>query len=167
MEVWKDVIGFEGLYEVSDLGRVRRSSPGANNTYAGRIVKQFPGRHGYMFAGVYKDGKRRSVIVHTAVLRAFIGPKPEGMECCHGDGVRTNNSLSNLRWDTHKNNALDTVTHCSTQWASKITKSQAREIRERYKNSRIKQRELAAEYGISQPQVSQILSGKRWRSLTK
>ena len=49
--------------------------------------------------------------VHHLVLEAFVGPRPEGTECCHGNGIRSDNRLCNLRWDTHKENYADAVRH--------------------------------------------------------
>ena len=60
------------------------------------------------------DGRRWTLGVGPAVLRAFVGAPPTGMECCHGDGDRTNSALANLRWDTHRANIADRDRHGRT-----------------------------------------------------
>lgn len=120
-EVWKDVVGFEGAYQVSDLGRVRsltRTIVGskpcqASRTIKGRLLKlNASSSVGYLMADLTAPGGvRQNSCVHDLVLRAFVGPRPEGMEGCHGDGNRRNPRLNNLRWDTHKANGADMSRH--------------------------------------------------------
>lgn len=114
VENWKPVVGFDGLYEVSDLGNVRsmgRLVPYPNSRprrLVGRTLR--PARNvesGYPFVNLRRNGRQRIVCVHTLVLEAFVGPRPEGMECCHWDGNPENNRLDNLRWDTHIANKAD------------------------------------------------------------
>lgn len=106
-ERWLPVPGWEGLYEVSDLGRVR--SLDRPNGLRGRVRVLSVGSHGYLDVGLCDGGVRRTRLVHRLVLEAFVGPCPEGQEACHADSDRTNNRLSNLRWDTTKANAADRV----------------------------------------------------------
>jgi hypothetical protein len=114
-ETWKAVVGYEGLYEVSDAGRVR-SLP--RNTTSGKILKPTPRTKGHLAVSLHNMG-RKSVAVHKLVLEAFVGPAPVGMECCHNDGIPSNNVLSNLRWGTKSSNALDQVKHGVHNMASK------------------------------------------------
>lgn len=97
-------------YQVSDHGRVRGIK--------GQPLKPIPTKQGYLqvsFAGL------GTALIHRVVLETFVGPCPEGMECCHWDDVRTNNRLSNLRWGTSGDNNLDMVrngTHHNTAKAT-------------------------------------------------
>lgn len=68
-------------------------------------------RKGYMSVSLTHEDVRKTISVHRLVLMAFVGPCPSGMEACHNDGDPSNNSLSNLRWDTHKNNMADCIKH--------------------------------------------------------
>lgn len=118
LEEWRPVPGWEGLYSVSDLGRVRsedRVTSGRNGTPRrayGRVLRPTREPHGYMTVGLSRPRTRRQkVYVHDLVLTAFRGPRPDGDQCCHGDGTRDNNRLSNLRWGTVSDNAFDAVRH--------------------------------------------------------
>ena len=78
----------------------------------GKTMKKlsvFFDKHGYPQVNFYQNGKRYMRKVHHLVLETFIGKKPKGKECCHLDDNPKNNNLSNLRWDTHKNNIKDAI----------------------------------------------------------
>ena len=114
MERWLPVVGYEGLYEVSDQGRVRSLSRRVHNyTKAGRILK--PGRklnkNGRLVALQVMLGRGNTRRVHNLVLEAFVSVCPAGLEGCHNDGDPSHNILSNLRWDTHAANMADQVLH--------------------------------------------------------
>lgn len=108
MERWLPAIGFEGRYEVSDLGRVRSFMRGT-----GRVLLPDVGRNGYhrvaLWGGIRANTKKH--LVHRLVLAAFVGPSPAGMEARHKDGDSGNNSLSNLEWATHSDNLKDRTGH--------------------------------------------------------
>lgn len=114
-ENWLPVVGFEGFYEVSDLGNVRsfgRLKWGGKAYYwvEGRtLVRSVDGR-GYL--NVNLSGIRKITrTVHSLVADAFLGPRPVGMEVCHNDGNKANPILSNLRYDTKSSNQLDAYKH--------------------------------------------------------
>jgi hypothetical protein len=127
METWKPVVGFEGLYEVSDRGRVRsldrvypqlsRKGKGHKHTHKGRILRPAPASHGYLTVVL---GRGNTRTVHSLVAEAFIGPCPEGQEILHKDQTRLNSRLSNLRYGTRTENILDAVR--SGQWFSPARK---------------------------------------------
>lgn len=120
-ESWLPLTGHEGRYEVSDMGRIRsiaRRIPLGDSGYrpiSEKIIVSRPkvanGRLGAMVVTLIWNNKVNHIRVHRAVLTAFVGPCPSGMEGCHNDGDPKNNVLSNLRWDTHKSNELDKVKH--------------------------------------------------------
>ena len=110
-ERWLPVSGFEGLYEVSNLGRVRSierlawsRETSARAAYArkirARVLKARAHRGGYKLVNLSRDGEQRSFTIHELVLEAFVGPRPLGLEACHGLGGPGDNRLANLRWDT-------------------------------------------------------------------
>jgi len=107
MEEWRSVQGQAG-YEVSSIGRVRSwKRPGPDGEP--RIMRPFSS-DGYMCVEFLVGGCRKKKFVHRLVLEAFVGPAPAGMEACHyPDQTRSNCKLSNLRWDTRKENSADKI----------------------------------------------------------
>ena len=96
------------------MGRVRSldGTDSLGRRRAGRVLSLTPlSSTGYLKVGITKDRHQTTRTVHSLVLEAFIGPRPEGMHVCHGDGDRTHNALVNLRWDTPSENGYDTVRH--------------------------------------------------------
>lgn len=113
-EVWKPVVGYEGLYEVSDYGRVRSiPNPGLRGKKTtGRIRKLTPKDSGHLQVDLWRGNSRQMRKVHQLVLEAFVGERPSMDHVgCHWDGDPTNNHASNLRWDTRKSNSADQRRH--------------------------------------------------------
>ena len=114
-ETWKPVLGYEGIYEVSDIGSVRsldrivKYSNGREQRHPAKILKAGTLVHGYPTVCLAKNGTRKTRYVHSLVLESFVGERPIGMEACHRDDVSTNNRLTNLRWDTPSSNRQDIV----------------------------------------------------------
>lgn len=101
---WRTVPGFS-RYEASDAGEIRRAG-------SLRPIKQRLNDRGRPVLMVTDDqGRPRQVYVHRLVALAFHGEAEDGLEVCHGDGVRTDNRASNLRWDTHAENMRDKKRH--------------------------------------------------------
>jgi len=115
-----------------------------------------------------------SVTVHRLVLEAHVGPRPERLECCHGDGDATNNSLENLRWDTKRNNERDkeqhgTVLRGDKHPTSKLTEAQAREIKALKRDgvfAFFRHKDIASIYGVNPRTISHVLNGVNWAWLT-
>lgn len=111
-ERWLPVPGYEGIYEVSDEGRVR-SLPRVDAQGGMRRLRMFHpsrmDRWGHLGVKLRRDGVIKSYYVHRLVLEAFVGPCPPGMEGCHWNDVPDDNRLSNLRWATKSENRLDSV----------------------------------------------------------
>ena len=160
MEIWKPVCGFEGLYEVSDAGRIQSVRTKKIKVYTYDRRKRRP------FVGLWRNNKITVIYPHKAVLEAFVGKRPSGMEACHNNGDPFDNRLKNLRWDTPRNNQLDRIKHGTSNRgercaAAKLTEAQARAI---IADTRL-HREIAAEYGVRENTISRIKSGKRWGHL--
>jgi NUMOD4 motif/HNH endonuclease len=158
MEQWKDVVGFQSIYEVSDHGNIRSIKSGKLKKITIDKTTKRP------FLNLWKNNKQFVVRVHKLVMEAFVGKRPEGMECCHNDGNAFNNHLNNLRWDTPKNNHADKIKHGTTNrgercGTAKITLEQVRSIR---KDDRL-QRLIAADYKIAESMISRIKNGVRWK----
>ena len=119
IEQWKPVVGWEGLYEVSNRGNVRSLDriDRRGILRRGRMLKPFALDTGHLRVRVSRDGVNSGPLIHRLVLEAFKGSCPEGMEGCHNDGNPTNNDVNNLRWATRSENQLDSVKHGTHQWA--------------------------------------------------
>lgn len=116
-EEWRDIVGFEGAYMISNIGRVFSSARvivkrnGVEMTVSERFIRPRRNRNGYLLVTLSKNGMPANRLVHQLVARAFIGRRPRGMEVAHGDGNQLNNCDWNLRYDTPKGNGADRIRH--------------------------------------------------------
>ena len=149
-------------YEVSSNGHVRRIgwffSP--KHQYRNKklpyFLPQFTDGKGYSSVSLMRGKIGHKRRVHTLVLAAFIGPLPKGFESCHNDGIKTHNSLSNLRYDTHSSNQLDRARHGTSN--RKLSADKVQEI--------ISNREfghsvddLSCLYGLSRTTIYKVIRG--------
>ena len=109
-EVWKDIQGYEGLYQVSNFGRVKSLGRFVDNLVRGhywqeeRILKTCKRTNGYIGVGLCKDGKAKNFNIHRLVAIAFI-PNLENLpQIDHINAIKTDNTVKNLRWVTAKEN---------------------------------------------------------------
>jgi hypothetical protein len=120
---WRDIAGYEGIYQISSTGIVRsvdRFRYGTSARIRGQVLSTHTEPTGHKRLRLYRDADRgKGYRVHHLVLCAFVGPRPDGMEACHNDGDPANNCVSNLRWDTRTNNIYDAVQHGTHYWAAK------------------------------------------------
>ena len=109
-EIWRPVVGYEGLYEVSSLGRVRsldryvKYSNGRINLHKGRILSPGKDTNGYLFVILTCNGKHKLIRVHRLVAQTFISNPDDLIEVNHKDEDKTNNSVDNLEWCDRKYN---------------------------------------------------------------
>lgn len=161
------MVGFEYGYEVSDLGRVRRTFSSAQYRAFG-VLEPKPDRYGYLRAGL-KDaaGKLHRVSFHVAVLEAFVGPRPHKHDASHQNGVRTDNRLLNLCWETSSDNHCrklehGTLIHGEAHKCAKLRAEQVRLIRERVALGERKA-SLARQFGVSGTLIGRIAKGEAWK----
>lgn len=184
IEEWRPIAGYEGLYEVSNQGRVRsldricQDKNGLAKRFKGRILSASIKQNEYGCYAVVglpsanASGRTSRYVAHL-VLEAFGGPRPAGMECCHCDGDSLNNNANNLRWGTPKENSLDKYSHGTVLWGSKnhqarLTEPQVLEIRAkyiRYSKTKSNSRQLAEEYGVGIQVIGKIVRRERWRHI--
>lgn len=110
MEIWKEIKGYEGKYEVSNFGQIKSVSrtivPGLGSGYISkeRILKPQKCSNGYLFICLSSKGIVKQILIHRLVAFAFVEGYKSGYEVNHLDEVKTNNHADNLQWTSHKNN---------------------------------------------------------------
>lgn len=172
-EHWRPVLGYEGSYSVSDLGRVRaeprvvKHSSGGAMRRKGGPLRASPNANGYAVVQLCLNGKIKFRSVHSLVLEAFVCARPPGAEGCHNDSNPMNSALPNLRWDTRSGNFSDMVANGTRRRGTKhplakLTDAQVLAIKSDPRICRL----VALDYGISLSNVSYIKRGTTWGWLT-
>jgi hypothetical protein len=175
-EEWRSVIGYEGRYSVSSLGRVRRDEYWTLTSF-GEIAHR-PGKvmslkysNGYPRVTLARSGKDSTKSVQVLVAEAFLGPRPAGLKVCHNEPVPSNVAVSNLRYDTQYENCQDTVRQKRTAWGEKHHKSRltaADVLSLRQLGSNVPYAELAKiakRLGVAPTTVYHAYIGKTWSHL--
>ncbi len=171
-EVWKPVVAYEGLYEVSNLGRVRSLyREGWHDGRWGRLLMRFPARvmrasaspSGYRYVKLKQPGqKARHCLIHRLVMAAHVGPPGDGLQVNHKDGDKDNNTLSNLEYCT----SLENLRHCIDVLGKKRGEGAAAKVREsdvrpiRADNRPLKA--IAADYGVTLQAIWLIKKRRNW-----
>lgn len=178
-EIWKDIIGYEGLYQISNLGRVKVLQRTVFVNGKKPFIKQEEilngsvESKGYLVFALYKNLKRSILKAHRLIAIHFI-PNPEGKpQINHIDGNKLNNNLSNLEWCTFKENAVHAFKtglrvnpKGQDHGGSKLTDETVKEIVSKYKMGGISYRKLGKEYAISYAVIYNIMRGKVWSHIT-
>lgn len=174
IEEWRDIPEYEGLYQVSNQGRVRSldhvvpHSNGTHRTQRGRIRRLARHRQGYLQVVLCKAGKRATLYVHRLVATVFLGECPPAHEVNHVNGDKSDNRVENLEYCTHSQNMMHADEQGLRQVAgtachfSKLTEDDVREIRRLHKQTDISQRAIARRFGVSHVTVGCILRGTAW-----
>lgn len=171
MEIWKDIEGYEGLYQVSNLGRVKSLSRliERERSYYSKekLLKVVINKYNYCKVNLYKSNKIKSFTVHRLVANTFLSNPYNKPQVNHIDGDKCNNCVNNLEWTTASENtqhAIDTGLkniNGSKHGMAKLTEEEVLEIR----TSNELQKNIAKKYNISQGVVSSIKLKKTWRHI--
>lgn len=171
------VVGYEGLYEVTDTGgvysldRVVKRSDGETRNRKGRKLKTWTNSKGYEITEVSKNSVRKSIPVHRLVALAFI-PNPENKPTVnHKDTNKQNNNVENLEWATHLENVKHANAHGlvprmegSLNGQSKLNEKQVLDIRESWEAGAT-QTILAKHYNVTLSTINGIILNKSWQSV--
>jgi hypothetical protein len=174
MEDWKAVIGYDGLYEVSNFGNVRRIAPWCD----GRRTKPAPKlagkttKNGYRRVSLRKDMVVHEYAIHRLVASAFIGNLPSPThQVNHKNGRKTDNRPHNLEWVTPSANQLHSYRELgnptrpgSKHHNAKLTESDVFQIRALYAQG-VPQKTIAEKYSIGRPATCAICLRKAWRHI--
>jgi glucan-binding YG repeat protein len=171
-EIWKDIPGYEYLYQVSNYGKIKslnRKCTTKSNSFRlhnEKLLKLNIDKYGYVRTGLFKN-KVKLWCVHRLVAICFI-PNPENkLQINHKNGIKTDNKVENLEWCTQSEN----MTHAygtglrqgykgELNYFHKLKDTQIQKIREDYKNKKYLQKELAKKYNITCTYVSNIINLK-------
>ncbi len=170
-EEWRSYPSYEGYYAVSNAGRVKRDPPAKYGRKC-VFIKMLTTATGYHRITLTKQGKSRNVLVHRMVLEAFVGPCPPGMEACHNNGIRSDNRVENLRWDTRQGNQAVRKKHGTDARGTgelnahaKFTEPQVYEIRAITDAGAMTHLALANKHGVNETTISAIYRRKTWAHL--
>jgi len=173
-EIWKDLVGYEGIYKVSNLGNVysvKREVPinGGHKYVGGHNMINVKNTAGYIEITLRGIGKALNKKVHRAVGEAFIPNKYNKPFINHKNGIKTDNRVENLEWVTEKENVRHAIdTGLKEGWSgtdnpkAKLNYKLANKIREEYAVGDVKQSDLAMKYGVVQSSISQIILNRRY-----
>jgi hypothetical protein len=162
VDEWRNIAGYEGLYQVSRCGLVR-------SLRRHKLMAVVHNQAGYRQVNLYRESKVKNFLVHRLVAAAFLGPIPKGMQVNHKDGDKENNSVDNLEFMTPEENrehAIRTgLTPCSKGEANvraKLKEAQVREMRS-LRQAKVKLADLASRFGITVRMVCEIVSRRAWK----
>lgn len=163
-EIWKDIPGYVGFYQVSNYGRVRSRNriTRHNRQLKGKLLKQKVSKTGYKYVTLQKDRISKCMRVHCIVMLVFIGKRPCNHDIHHIDNNKSNNSLVNLVYMPNKDHQL-TINRPKgvRNGNAKLNSDKIIKIRSLY-NSGYSQRAIAKIFNISQGTTHQIVTRKTW-----
>ena len=176
-ELWRPVVGYEGLYEVSDMGRVRslnrvtrqRTKNGnyVQARYKGKMLKLCVDKKGYRYLCLAKNGRSKNYPVHLLVLEAFVGPREPGKVCRHGSAGNTCNELWNLSFGTYRDNIHDKYRDGTMGIGAKNGRAVLTEemVLWARRQTGVSVAEMARQLGVGWTAMNYAVTGKTWKHL--
>lgn len=163
-EIWKDIDGYNGVYKISNLGRVK-----SYNRYKdGIIMKQTKASHGYYTVKLYKNKKSTCYNIHRLIAEHFI-ENPNNHPCVlHKDDNKENNNIKNLRWGSYSDNMKDKINNFgikSVRHNKALNKKDVLKIRHMYKSNKISQKKLGDMFGVTQQAIWHIVNNNTWKDV--
>jgi len=178
-EIWKDIKDYEGMYQVSNLGRIKTlerivkyDTPPYSHTVHMKIKKISKKNNGYMIVGLWKDNKGKNFHIHRLVANAFIDNPENKATVNHIDSDKTNNCVTNLEWNTQSENNKHAFKVGARKplvgdkcTFTKTTEKEVLEMRELYATGNYSYKELATLYNLSYDGIWCIINRKRWKHI--
>lgn len=166
-EVWKDIIGYEGLYQVSNFGNVK--SLGNNFTRKERLLKLSPQSKGYLTVVLQKNGKRKTTLVHRLVAEYFIPNLDKKLQVNHINGIKTDNRVENLEWVSHRENLDHAIKNNLTLKGEENPNSKLKDVDVIKIHSLLQKgvttKELSESYNVSYSTIDGIRKNTYWKHL--
>lgn len=176
-ELWKDIEGYEGIYQISTLGRVKRLE--STLLYKGKyprkwrekLLSQNTTNAGYKKCHISKDGKTKTPNIHRLVASAFID-NSLGLPCVnHLDGNKENNSADNLEWCSYKENTKHAIesglmgVDGFENPSAKLDRNEVNRIKRLYRTGKFSQRKLSIVFGVSQNTIKNVVKGNTYKNV--
>ena len=159
-EIWKDIPGYEGVYQVSNMGILRSCHFGRE-----KILKISHTSHGYSCASLYINGIQKNILMHQIVCAVFLDNRKAFRCINHKNGIKTDNRVDNLEWCTHRENTLHSYSlglqNAPKAWNSKrsrINEKQAREILALSKT--MSNNKISKIFGVSSVTIDRFMRGE-------
>jgi hypothetical protein len=172
--IWKDIKGYEGLYQVSNFGNVKsmdneinvltRWGTYTNRSKKGKILKLL-NNNGYRAVILSKHGKTKLELIHRLVGNAFIPNLLYKPQINHKDCNKSNNVYTNLEWCTPSENGIHAGKNGLLNFSRKYPKSMILKIRELYNTGNYTQQKIGDMFDLTQGYISLILSERRWKNV--
>lgn len=166
-EIWKDVPGYIGLYQASSLGRIKSFNKSRNKP---RILKDRLIKCGYNTAVLYKNKKRKVFYLHRLIMLTFHGSSK--LDVNHKNGVKSDNKLDNLEYVTRSENVLHAFktkltvpSRGEAHHKSKLKRKDVCEILLFLDNGKLRQKDIAKIYNVTQTAINNINVRKSWKSI--
>ena len=163
-EIWRDIPGYEGLYQVSSEGLVR-------SVKREKLLRLQLNNSGYLRTNLSKQGKCKYVFAHRLVALAFLGAPEKGIDVNHIDGNKLNNRLSNLEYVTRSQNMKHARSmglhnnYADGHYNAVLTSEDALYLQIVYSQTGLRGNDLAAHFGVSARTINDVLDGKTWKSI--
>ena len=174
-EVWKSIKGYEGFYEVSNLGRIKSLTRKSTDdkTYRGKVLKPSVDSYGYLLVGLYHGNAIQSKQkIHRLVAKAFLTNPEQKPQVNHKDGVKSNNLLSNLEWVTALENShhsfssgLKKACIGENSHFSKLTENEAKEIKKILSSKTLTYLQISKLFNVSKSTIAHISKGRNWSKI--
>ncbi len=170
--VWKPLLGFEGIYSVSNIGAIRSEErtifkkTGSAHLKM-KMMKSILGKDGYCRISLRRDNKTFTFLLHRLILSSFVRSPVGKEEGCHKDGNSFNNHLTNLKWGTHAENEAHKVSkgtsnRGSNHYLSKLKEVDVQEIKTLLREG-LSQMKVAKVFKVDRRLINQIATGKTWK----
>lgn len=176
-EIWKDIVGYDGFYQVSNLGNVKSIDRYVKHNYGdlsrriqkGITIKLTINSDKYYCVTLGKNGKHKTFTVHRLVAIAFLENTLNNNIINHKDGIKTNNHYTNLEWCTTQQNTQhatenNLIPFGENHGMSKLTDEKVKEIRQKYeRNGLYNTYYLAKKYNVSRTLIGLVINNKIWK----
>ena len=164
-EEWRDIEGYEGLYQVSSCGRVKSFQRGTIKILKPSLAYRY---YSYLFVRLNKNKKRAVSLIHSLVCKTFVNNTDKKLWVDHADGNKFNNHVSNLRWVTPAENAryaviLGAKKSGEDNYLAQLTNQQARYVRENPQS--LTRKQLAEMFGVSEGLIKNVRNGKTYKNV--